>query len=146
MVSISQYPKINYMKLADFLKDNGIKYKIDEMSFWMSYGEPKKKNKDKKALTKQFSSCGSVCKSLVNGQFHLCPRSSHGTDLGIITNNSDDYLDLLDKNLSIQEKKDRLNKLLKKKYIIACDYCDFGTKDSKKIPVAQQIRRSSKSK
>ena len=41
----------------------------------------------------------------------------------------------------LEEKKSRLNKLLKKKYIMACDYCDFGTSKSKKIPVAEQLNR-----
>lgn len=141
IVCISQYPMINYNKLANFLAKNGIQYRIDKMSFWMDYGDTKKRNKDRKELINQFAKCSSVCKSLVNGQLHLCPRSSHGTDLGIIKDNEDDYLDLLDKSLSISEKRLKLNKLLEKKYIRACDYCDFGTKKSKKIPVAQQLKR-----
>lgn len=144
IVCISQYPMIKYEKLANYLKENGIQYRIDKMNFWMDYGNPYKRNKTKKELIKQYAICNSICKSLVNGQLHLCPRSSHGTDLGIIKNNQKDYLNLLDKNLSIQEKKQKLNELLNKKYIIACDYCDYGTKKSKKIPVAEQLRKIKK--
>lgn len=140
IVCISQYPIVKYHKLVTFLEKNNIQYRIDKMNFWMDYGKPKERNKSKKELIKQFKNCNHVCKSLINGQIHLCPRSSHGTDLGIIKNNEDDYLDLLDKSLGISEKKKKLNQLLKKKYIMACDYCDFGTKSSKKIPVAQQLR------
>lgn len=140
VVCISQYSFVHYEKLVSFLKDNGICYRIDKMSFWYDYGKPYKRNKSVGMLMRQFSSCSSVCKSLVNGQIHLCPRSSHGTDLGIIKNNSDDYLDLLDKNMSVLEKREGLNKLFRKKYIEACDYCDFGTKCGKKILVAEQIR------
>lgn len=140
IVCISQYPMVNYNKLVTFLEKNNIKYRIDKMNFWMNYGNISKRNKSRKELTKQYSMCNNVCKSLVNGQLHLCPRSSHGTDLGIIKNNEDDYLDLLDKNLSIKDKKIKLNKLLKKKYIMACDYCDYGTNKSKKIPVAEQMK------
>lgn len=139
IVSISQYPIVDYNKLTIFLEKNNIKYRVDKMDFWMNYGNIEKRNKTKKQLIKQYKKCNNVCKSLVNGQIHLCPRSSHGTDLGIITNNNEDYLDLLDKNLTISEKKEKLNKLLKKKYIKACDYCDYGTKKSKKIPVAEQL-------
>ena len=141
VVCISQYPIVNYNKLVSFLEKNDINYRIDKMKFWMNYGDAKKRNKTKKELIKQFSSCSSVCKSLVNGQLHLCPRSSHGTDLGFIKDNEDDYLDLLDKNIGIAERRNSLNKLLKKKSISACDYCDFGTKYSKKIPVAEQLKR-----
>lgn len=139
IVCISQYPIVDYNKLTIFLEKNNIKYRVDKMDFWMNYGNIEKRNKTKKQLIKQYKKCNNVCKSLVNGQIHLCPRSSHGTDLGIITNNNEDYLDLLDKNLTISEKKEKLNKLLKKKYIKACDYCDYGTKKSKKIPVAEQL-------
>ena len=139
IVSISQYPFVDYNKLVLFLQQNNIKYRIDKMNYWMDYGKPYKRNKSNKELIKQFSLCNNVCRSLVNGQIHLCPRSSHGTDLGIITDNNDDYVNLLDENLNILEIKENINKLYKKKYIVACDYCDFGTKNSKKIPVAEQI-------
>lgn len=141
IVSISEYPIVDYDKLITFLSQNNIKYRIDKMNFWMDYGLPSKRNKSKKELIKQFSACNNICKSLVNGQIHLCPRSSHGTDLGIIKNNEDDYLNLLDKSLSLEEKKNKLNKLFKKNYIVACDYCDFGTNKCKKISVAEQLKR-----
>lgn len=139
IVSISEYPFVNYNKLVELLNKNNINYKIDKMKFWNNYGNTKKRNKSEKELIKQFKKCNHICKSLINGQFHLCPRSSHATDLGIIKNNEDDYLNLLDKSLSLSEKKAKLNKLLKKKYIIACDYCDYATKKGKRIPVAEQL-------
>ena len=139
IVCISQYPIVNNKKLVNFLKENNINYRIDKMTYWMNYGNTNKRNKKEKELKKQFKRCNHICKSLVNGEFHLCPRSSHGTDLGIIKNNEEDYVNLLDNNLSITEKKLKIQQLLKKKYIKACDYCDYGTNKSKKIPVAEQI-------
>lgn len=144
IVCISDYSIVNSNKLILFLKQNNINYRIDRMNFWMDYGSPFKRNKSEKELIKQFRNCSNICKSLINGQLHLCPRSSHGVDLGIIKDNSDDYLDLLDKNLTIIEKRKRINKLFEKKYIIACDYCDFGTSKCKKIPVAEQLKFKSK--
>lgn len=140
VVCISQYSIVDYNKLVKFLDENNINYRIDKMSYWMNYGKAYKRNKTKKELIKQYTRCHSVCKSLINGQLHLCPRSSHGTDLGIIKDNENDYLDLLNNNISILDKKNKLNKLLKKKYIVACDYCDYGTKECKKIPVAKQMK------
>lgn len=139
VVCISQYPMVDYMRLVNFLDSNNIRYRIDKMDYWYYYGDTRKRNKSKKELIKQYSRCGSVCRSLVNGQIHLCPRSSHGTDLGIIKNNSDDYLDLLDNSINVEKRRDKLNKLLKKKYIMACCYCDYGTSNSKRIGVAEQI-------
>ena len=139
IVCISQYPMINYPKLVEFLKKENINYRVDKMNFWMDYGGVEKRGKTNRELMRQFSRCHHVCKSLVNGQLHFCPRSSHGTDLGIIKNNESDYVDLLDDSISLSEKKKSINRLFKKKCIIACDYCDFGTKKSKKVPVAEQI-------
>lgn len=141
MVCISQYPIVDYNKLVDFLKKNNIKYRIDKMTYWMNYGNVKKRKKTIKELKKQFRKCNHVCKSIVNGQLHICPRSSHGTDLGIIKNNKKDYVDLLDKNKSIKQKQKAIQVLLKKKYIKACYYCDYGTNKSKRIPVAEQIKK-----
>lgn len=140
-ISISQYPFVNSNKQIDFFKSNNIKYRLDKMNYWLYYGNTSKRNKTKKQLKKQYYKCHSICKSLINGQIHLCPRSSHGTDLGIIKNNENDYINILDNKLSIKEKKEKLYKLLQKKYIKACDYCDFATKKCKKIPVAEQEKK-----
>ena len=140
-ISISQYPFVNSNKQIDFFKSNNIKYRLDKMTYWLYYGNTSKRNKTKKQLKKQYCKCHSICKSLINGQIHLCPRSSHGTDLGIIKNNENDYINILDNKLSIKEKKENLHKLLQKKYIKACDYCDFATKKCKKIPVAEQEKK-----
>lgn len=144
IVSISQYPNVNMDNLIKFFESKNITYKIDKMTFWMNYGNVEKRNKSIKELKKQFRKCNHICKSLLNGQLHLCPRSSHGTDLGFIKNNEEDYLDLLNDNISIEGKTTLMKKLLKKKYIIACDYCDFATKQTKKIPVAEQITNKQK--
>ena len=58
----------------------------------------------------------------------------------MIKNHGKLYYNLLDDNLSIEEKKKKLIDLSKKKCIKACDYCIYGTKESKKIPVAEQIK------
>ena len=141
VVCISKYSFVDSSKLIRLLRDNNINYRIDNMKYWMNYGEPVKRDKDEKELKRQFFKCSHVCNSLVNGQVHLCPRSGHGTDLGIIKNNKDDYVDLLDNSMSIQDKKDSLNKLFRKKYIEACRYCIYGTKKSTKIPVAEQLKK-----
>ena len=140
IVSISKYPNVKLDNLINVLNNNNICYRIDNMNFWMDYGGLFKRNKTKSQLKKQYRKCNHVCKSLLNGQLHLCPRSSHGTDLGIIKGNNEDYLDLLDDSIDVNERKKKIIKLFKKNYIIACDYCDFATSKSKKIPVADQIK------
>ena len=139
VVCISKYDCVNSLKLVLFLKNNSIKYRVDSTKYWMDYGCPIERNVSEKELKKQFFRCGHICHSLVNGQVHLCPRSSHGTDLGILKDNYDDYVDLLDNSNSIEDKKRMLNNLFKKKYILACRYCIYGTNECRKIAVAEQI-------
>ena len=139
-ISISKYPYSKIDELTKVLEENSISYKIDDIKFWLSYGRLYKRNKKVKDLKKQYRKCNHVCKSMINGEIHLCPRSSHGSDLKVFKVPEDEYLNILDKTLSIKEKQLKLNKLLKKKYIIACDYCDFATKDCKKIEVAKQLK------
>lgn len=140
IVCISKYPNVKIEKLINILKKYNIKYRVENMNFWMDYGNLEKRNKSIVELESQYRKCNHVCKSLLNGQLHLCPRSSHGTDLGVIKHNKDDYVDLLDKKYSIEEKRKLIISLLKKRYIMACDYCDFATNKSKKIKVAEQIK------
>lgn len=140
IVSISKYPNIDIDSLINFLKDNSIKYKVVKRKYWYNYGTAVNQNKNEKELIKQFANCNNICRSMINGQIHFCPRSSHGTDLGIITNNRDDYIDILDKKLSINDKKVLISNFNNKKYIKACNYCNYGTKKCSKILVAEQIR------
>ena len=144
IVCVSQYPIVNSNKLISVLEEHKIQYRIDKASYWMNYGKPKKRNKSIKELKKQFKKCNHICNSLVNGQLHLCPRSSHGTDLGIIKNNENDYVNLINNKQTIKDKEQNIYKLFKKKYIKACDYCEYGTKNSKKIAVAEQIKNKIK--
>jgi hypothetical protein len=60
-------------------------------------------------------------------------------ELGVIPNNENDYLDLQDNTLSRLERRKKFNNLLKKEFISACDYCDYGTSLCKKITVAKQL-------
>ena len=139
-ISISRYPYSRIDKLTKVLKENNISYKIDDIKFWLSYGPLNKRNKTKKELIKQYRKCHHICKSMVNGEIHLCPRSSHGKDLNIFKVPEDEYLNILDNNLSIEDKKNMFNKMLKRKYILACDYCDFATDKCKKVEVAEQLQ------
>ncbi len=138
-ISISHYSIVSTAKLENMLTQNHIRYSINAMDFWYQYGSPQKQNKSIKELKKQYKKCNHICKSIVNGSFHLCPRSGHATDLGMIQNNEEDYLDLLDQTLSIEDKKEKMKKLYQKDYIMACDYCNYGTSKCQHIPVAEQI-------
>ena len=43
--------------------------------------------------------------------------------------------------MSVDEKRDKLNKLLSRKYIEACRYCIYGTRESRRIKVEEHCRK-----
>ena len=60
VVCISKYSFVDSSKLIRLLKDNNIKYRIDNMKYWMDYGEPIKRDKDEKELKRQFFKCSHI--------------------------------------------------------------------------------------
>ena len=139
-VEISDYGKISYKKdeLIEMLKKEKINYKINSAyRVWYDYGSLENKNKSKKSLKRQFSKCDIYCKSILNGALYYCPRHSHGIDLGKIKKNDDEYVDLL--NNSDKENRKKIKELmLRNKYIEACNYCNYATRECKSIPAGEQ--------
>ncbi len=90
---------------------------------------------------KAFSMCREDCHSLLDGEFHLCARSSHGTDLGLIEKRKEDFV-LVRRASGKKELKKQLYELLNREQIAACNYCDmFRLEEMKTIPSAEQISK-----
>lgn len=143
VVEISDYGKYSkkLQGLVNFCNNNNINYYSGNfIRLWQDYGEVKKY---KNNINEQFFYCSINCKSILNGKLYYCPRLAHGIDLGLIKDNKNEYIDLINNN-------DKLNKKLLKKYIFrnfpisACSYCKYATPNSNIIPVAKQIDRGSK--
>lgn len=141
IIHISNYEKYSYKKeeLINLLEKEKINYELDEYSRkWMDFGTLENRNKDKKVLKKQFLNCDNICKSILNGKIYYCPRAAHGEDLGIIKGNNNEYVDLL-KNSDVENKKQIKKLMFRKKYIEACNYCNYGTEECEFVPVAEQM-------
>lgn len=142
-VFISNYGEISNKKneLINQLKSNNIKYILsNEEKLWRDYGDLEYRNRNKKSLKKQFLNCEIMCNSIFEGKLHHCPRSTHGMNLNKIPVPKKDYVDLLDKNLTIKQLRIELYKFFYKyvPYVEACDYCNGGTNEIKKIPAGMQ--------
>lgn len=143
-IFISNYGIIskNKDKLVNQLENNNIKYILsDEDSYWLDYGNLEYKNRNKNELKKQYSMCKYLCNCILNGQLHHCPRSSHGTNLNIIPLKSNDYVNLLDENLSMKKLRREIYNFYYKyiPYIEACNYCNACTDECKKILPGEQL-------
>jgi hypothetical protein len=121
-VLISDYKgKVYYERLISALRRRGVRHKVLHPGYWRSYGGLSPRNRLKEELSRVFTGCRVPnCRSFLNGEFHLCPRSSAGMDLGIVPRRNEDFV-------SVRNDIDiRLNlkRLLGKRYISACNYCD----------------------
>lgn len=143
-IQISDYGKLsrNKDKLIEWCCEHNITCVVDENKFFYDTGDMNKRNRDLQELKKVFADCSTQCRSLYNGEFHFCPRSSHGVDLGFVEKRNEDFVDLLGE-YSDTVLRDKLLKFLgKDDYIAACDYCDIRTPGyyEKTYPAAVQSR------
>lgn len=142
-VTISNYG-VNSRRIKELkekLSSYGIRYKeIFINDKWLDFGGINCRNRTADELKQQYSNCGLGCKSLLNGKLFSCFRSTHLADLGIIKECSNDYVDLLNENLSASEIKSQLKNVLFGQYpLAACNYCDYGTDDAKPITPGEQL-------
>ncbi len=145
-IFISNYGLFSRKKdeLIKQLKINNIKYVLgDKERLWRNFGNLECRNRSKKNLKKQFLECKIICNSLYNGKLHHCPRSTHGTNLKKISLRKQDYINLLDKNITEKQLRKKLYKFFYGyvPYIEACNYCNNTIKEMKSIPAGQQCKK-----
>ena len=92
-----------------------------------------------KEIKRQMKHCGNICRNFHNGKLYFCPRASFGTKLGI-PDNEKDFVDLAG-TATREELRKKIYELNQKKYLVACNYCNEGTKDAVMIPVAEQVEK-----
>lgn len=141
-------------QITTLLSENEIPYKylkyygenqyfdgwVDNGDF-VAHGRPDKENEE------IFKQCSHVCRGgswyVRNGQMHWCGRSVRGTELGKVPLCEKDYLDIFEEQTTIEEKRNKLEELMKVSFITACDYCNgfYGTQDkSKRYPAGEQMK------
>lgn len=141
LVKISDYGALSG-KMTELIKlfdERKIRYRVMEMTgIWYDFGELHCRMRGEEELKRQFQSCASGCRSYLGGRLHFCPRSSHGTDMGIIPGAPGDYADLSHPDASRTQRRRELKKMQDIRSISACNYCDKGTALHVPIPAAEQ--------
>lgn len=129
-VDISYYGKVsrNYENLIRQLRSHRIKYCSNINLEWTAQGDISYRNRSKKELEEILRVCRSDCINVLDGDIHLCPRSSSGHDLGIFEADKADHINLRTCKSKRLLKAD-LYALLNKKSIVACNYCDYHLRD-----------------
>ena len=126
-VRISDYGDLSKKKyeIIKHCSEHFICCEIDENKIFYNPGNMQNRGRTEKELNKVFEECGTICRSLFNGELHYCPRSAHGVDLGYVKKREEDYIDILS-DLSDEELRNKITELsYKHNYIEACNYCDI---------------------
>jgi hypothetical protein len=156
IVQVSQYG-INPEReqdILDTLIENGVSCKVEkyygsDQAFggWVDFGEWRKQGRTPQELESIFKNCA-VTRDMGgnwrtrDGKLHWCSRSQRGMELGLIPDEPDDYIDLLDTAVSVKQKREKYIRISNARSISACDYCSGhqGTSDdSKRFPAAEQV-------
>ncbi len=155
VIQVSRYG-INPEREQDILsvlRESGTTLKIEtyyggQQSFngWVDFGEWKYQNRTESELERIYKNCATTRDMHGNwrtrdGKVHWCSRSQRGTELGLIPDDPNDYVDLLAAQ-TVEEKRAKFRAIEHRRYLAACDYCsgDQGTSDlSKRFPAAQQL-------
>ena len=126
----------NKRRFIDSLEVNHINF-IVANNLWRDLGGfSPDVNNSVDVLKKRFSKCGSqVCHQLINGKYHLCPRSGHGEQLGQFSPDGSDSI-IFRNRRNPMAFNNELQKLLNKDYITACTRCT-GTNDATLSPGIQ---------
>jgi len=156
IIMMSHYGDLskNADRIAEFCDKNSVelvikKYYGENQHFggWVDYGDYHKRGRSECDLMKIYRDCG-VTKMQGNftthgGQMHWCVPSARGMELiGKIPDNKDEYIDLFDESVTIEQQREKILKMKERKYISACDYCpgSLGTSDvSLRIKAAEQL-------
>ena len=113
-------------KILQILEEYNIKYeKSDENAEWRDSGNTLNRHRDEETLKEFYNNCFSkdMCNCCFNGEYHICPRSAHAKDLGLIPDFKNDYVNLREK--SVEYRINKLNHLKNRSYINCCNHCDL---------------------
>ena len=122
---------LKYDEIFKILKDENIKYQSAKDLYWVKEEPLKERNYSEDQLKNVFKyCCNNSCISILNGEYHVCPKSSSGKRLGIIDVN--DYVNL---RTSKDLRKDLID-FYEKEYFDACKYC---IRLNEKILPAEQL-------
>ena len=144
-MNISEYILPNPGKrdeLLFILKERNIEFTVYKDMTWYDLGGPNlPKNDDEKLIKSRFRYCWiKRCNGILNGRFYLCARSIFLPMVRVVENDETDYSDLRN-TVNAKNGRAELKKLLRKKSVAACAYCN-GTFNSPTVSAAVQIDKN----
>lgn len=138
---ISDYGEISRKKeeLIELFDKNNIPYNLRNCyeEKWLDPGIPDFRGRTDTELEEIYSKCTvPLCQFILDGKFYMCPRAAHEANLELHPEFKEEFVDLMQNNA--KKRKEKLKKLLNRKFIPSCNYCN-GLQVENKIPAAVQL-------
>jgi organic radical activating enzyme len=110
---------------------------------WVNLLDLTKKHDTDKDIENIFSKCyinsKLRCMPVIDGKAYVCPTYKRCKDLDLISDNPDEYIDILSENISLGDKKEQARNFYNRKYFTACAYCSGFCADSPRFAPAEQL-------
>lgn len=125
--------------LIAYCKENGIRHETTFLPYWLDFGGLERRNRTAGELRAQMARCNTMCHALLDGKFFYCERCASAHALGLIPDKKSDYVDLMDPSVGDADKREKILEIMYElPYVGCCDYCDKGTDQARRVPVAEQ--------
>lgn len=156
LVQVSRYGKFPKREEAilNTLLETGVRCKVvkyygEDQYYdgWVDFGSWDSYGRSEAELENVYHECAFTCQFNGNwrtrdGKVHWCSRSQRGMELGYVSDVPQDYVDLLDKSETVEQKREKFEKIATARYLTACNHCsgDFGTSNQdKRYAAAEQM-------
>lgn len=77
--------------------------------------------------------------AMTNGLLHRCARSYSTMLAGSVTEDSDNFVNIMTDTKTIMQIREEIDKMMSLKYLIACEYCNGFSDNSKRYEPAEQL-------
>ncbi len=114
---------------------------------WVDHGDPtEKRYESPEEIEQHFMNCAEhsklhFCFPIIGSIMYPCSYVRYRKQLGL-ADNYNEYIDLFDDTLSIDEQRQKIKNIYAMKSLEACAYCDGLCEDSPRVIPAEQLTRT----
>ena len=141
---------VNAQKLAAILTEREIPHILRtyhgedaHCGGWVYFGDLTEKKWNEQEAEAVYNKCAYPQKyhfafDLVDGAMYPCSACRRCKELGTV-DNYDEYIDLFDDTLTVEQQREKIANIYKLKSLAACAYCNGMTDDSPRFATARQL-------
>lgn len=137
-------------RLIKILTESGIPFKVNTFHTdnplyggWVDFTDHRFRQRSQQEQEQLTKGCLAYTRSWFgiaeNGEICRCQRSFWRNNLGLYPKPADELLNLLDENLSIEEKREKLLHVIALPTLTSCAYCDGHTNSRQRHQPAEQL-------